>query len=88
MIEDFDVGGGAGAGGLADGGLIDLEAGFDGFFACGFTEGEVGFFDAGGLGFVVEEGGDAGVHERGFPGAGNAGEDGEAAEGDGDVDVF
>jgi hypothetical protein len=39
VIEDFDVDGGAGAGGLADGGLVDLGAGFDGFFAAGFTEG-------------------------------------------------
>jgi len=32
--------------------------------------------------------GDAAAHEGGFAGAGNSGEDGEAAEGDFDVDVF
>ena len=42
VVEEFDVGGGAGAGGFADGGLVDFEAVFDGFKSAGGFEGGCG----------------------------------------------
>ena len=86
VVEDFNVGGGAGAGGFADGGLIDFVNGFDvGRSGGGF----VAFYCFGFLFSANHRGGcDGLVEDGGFSGTGNAGEDGEAGEGDGYVDVF
>lgn len=80
FIEDADVGGRATAGGFADGALIDFVNVFDVLEIFHFAKVR-GFSSAGGDG-------EAAVHEGGFAGARNACEDGEATEGDVDVDVF
>jgi len=72
VVEDFHIGRRAGTRGFADGRLIDFEAGFNLFLAAGLAEREVGFFHPRGLGFVFEQRGDAGVHQRGFAGTGNS----------------
>ena len=84
VIEEFDVGGWAGAGCLSDGRLIDLIAGFDGFVAGDFFIGRFRVLSA-----VIDCGySEALVHEGGFSGAGDAGQHGEPAERDGGGNVF
>ena len=92
VVEDADVGGGAGAGGFADGALIDFVDGVDVFGAGeGFPRVGGGLFLSAFDGFgegVFDSGEEGAVEEGAFAGAADAGDDGEAGEGDLDGDVF
>ena len=81
VIEDLHIGRRARTRGFADRRLIDLVAGFDRFFAADFGEIFV-------LRRAFENRRDALVHERRLARSRNAGEHGEAANGDGGRDVF
>src|SRR6266852_3352518 len=84
--ENAGVGGRVGARGAADGSLVDLDdfvdlIGADDFAVrAGRLLGAIEFLGEGAIENVVDEGG--------FAGAGNAGDDGEKSEGQGDVDIF
>ena len=86
-IEGTEENGGGGAWGAGDGGLIDE---FDAAEVLGAFQA----FDGSGvaLGFLAEFAGEIEVEdivgEGGFPGAGDAGEDGEEAEREIDVEFF
>ena len=86
FVEKFDVGGRAGTGGFADGGLVDFEDGLELFESGSGLEGLFG----GGFRLAEGSGGDreAAAHEGGLAAAGDAGEDSEAADREGGVDVF
>src|SRR6266852_1772821 len=84
--ENAGVGGRVGGRGAADGSLVDLDdfvdlIGADDFAVrAGRLLGAIEFLGEGAIENVVDEGG--------FAGAGNAGDDGEKSEGQGDVDIF
>ncbi len=84
VIEDLHIGGRTGAGGLADGRLIDFVTGFDGFS----KPVELAVWRLLDLACAVENRRHALVHEGGFAGAGDAGEHGEPAERDGGGEVL
>ena len=85
MVEYFHIGGRAGPRGLADGRLIDLVTGFEGFETGGGFKGstDIGFL-ALAIGATVMDRrySQALVHEGRFAGAGDAGQHGEAAKRD------
>ena len=89
FVEDLDVSAWGAAAGFADGGLVDL---VDRFETVGSCEGRAADEGFGGRAFEFEEGADARVedaaHERAFAAAADAGDDGEAGDGDADVDVL
>src|SRR5229473_3229939 len=84
--EDAGVGGGIGARGAADGSLVDLDDFVDLIGADDFAMrpgrflGAIEFLGEGAVENVVDEGG--------FAGAGDAGDDSEQTQGEGDVDIF
>ena len=94
VVEDADVGGGAGAGGLADGRLIHFIDGGD-VLSTGELPPRLRRAGGGRLaGFawlrqsLLHCGEDGRAHERAFAAAADSGEEGEASERDADVDVL
>ena len=80
VVEEFDVGGRAGTGGFSDGGLVDFVAVFELVKTNGFLIGGI-------LGFLFAGDAEAAPHEGGLPGSGNTSENGEASEGNLDVEI-
>ena len=84
FVEDLHISGGRGAGGFADRRLVDFEDAGE-VFESADAGVEVGVERSAFAGEGVADGGDDdAADECGFAGAGNAGEDGEAVEGNAD----